>query len=269
MLNDSGRRLEEDKKFDADESHARFSNRLFLRLVARARSFTNVDFKYTIFDACYLRDCRFDSCDFTGCRFVGTNLHGSKFSGCRFDYAIFERTAVDAAILDTECPGFENLKARFARTLRTNYQQLGDAVAANAAMKVELQATEVHLHKAWRSNEAYYRKKYSGWRRIQSFSEWLGFKALDFIWGNGESALKLCRSALIILAVMAFFDVFKFGDAQRVDSYAKAIPTALEVFLGVLSPDHYAKWYLATIAFVRLIAVGFFLSILIKRFNRR
>lgn len=269
MMIDSGRRLETDKKFDADETSVRFSNYLFLRLVAKGKSFTNGDFKYTIFEACYLRDCSFDSCDFTGCRFIGTNLHGSKFSGCKFDYATFERTSVDPDILDTECPGHENLKAKFARTLRTNYQQLGDAVAANKAMKVELQATEVHLHKAWNSNEAYYRKKYSGWRRIKSFIEWFEFKALDFIWGNGESALKLCRSALIILCIMAIFDILKFGDPQRLSSYTKAIVTASEIFLGVLAPDYYAKWYLAIITFVRLIAIGFFLSILIKRFNRR
>ena len=82
MLIDSGRRLEIDKKFDVDQPKTQLSNYLFLRLVARRRTFTEVDFRYAIFDNCYMRDCRFDSCDFTGSRFVGTNLHGSKFSGC-------------------------------------------------------------------------------------------------------------------------------------------------------------------------------------------
>ena len=75
------------------------------------------------------------------------------FTGCKFDYSIFERTLIDADLLDTECPGQENLKMRFARTLRMNFQQVGDAKAANRAIKVELQATMAHLHKAWRSTE--------------------------------------------------------------------------------------------------------------------
>ena len=51
---------------------------------------------------------------------------------------------------------------KFARTLRMNYQQLGFAESVNKAIQIELQATEIHLYKAWRSNEAYYRKKYAG-----------------------------------------------------------------------------------------------------------
>ena len=269
MLKDAGKRLEIDKKFNADESNVEFSYYVFLRLVAKSRSFKNVNFRYTIFDTCYIRDCIFDSRDFTGCRFVGTNLHGSKFSGCNFNYAIFERTSVGPEILDTECPGYENLKAAFARTLRTNYQQLGDAYAVNKAITVELQATEVHLHKAWRSNESYYRNKYRGLNRLALFIEWFVFKILGFVWGNGESLFRLCRSVVIILCLMAIFDVWNYGDPQRVESYFKAIPTASEIFLGVFAPDNYAKWYLAIITFVRFIAIGFFLSIFIKKFNRR
>jgi hypothetical protein len=74
---------------------------------------------------------------------VNTQFSGAKFSGCKFDYATFEKTLIDARVLDTECPGLENLKMRFARSLRTNFQQLGDADAVNKAMRVELSATEI------------------------------------------------------------------------------------------------------------------------------
>jgi hypothetical protein len=269
MLVENRRQHETDKRFDANEENSRFSNRLFVRLSAKDKSFTKVDFKYSVFDACYLRGCHFDSCDFTGCRFVNSNLHGSRFSGCKFEYATFEKTSIDADILDTECPGHENLKARFARTLRTNYQQLGDAAGANKAIRVELQATEIHLHKAWRSNEAYYRKKYQGLRRAKSFIEWVEFKALDFIWGNGESALKLCRSIALVIGAMAMYDLVTFGDPLRFHSYGGAIARAIEIFLGVLAPETHSRGFLATATLLRLIAIGFFLSILVKRFNRR
>lgn len=269
MLPDSNRIIQTDKKFDADVSNGQFANQLFVRLVAKGKRFTNVDFKYTIFDTCYLRNCMFDSCDFTGCRFAGTNMYGSSFSGCKFDYATFERTVVDNDILDTGCPGHENLKMRFARALRMNYQQLGEAKSVNKAIGVELQATEVHLHKAWKSNESYYRKKYSGWKRAKAFVEWTKFKALDLIWGNGESVLKLLRATLLVLFLMSLIDVLGFRDPQHLDSYTKAFLEAPQVFLGTLSPSHYPSEYLAAVLFIRLIAIGFFMAIIIKRLNRR
>jgi uncharacterized protein YjbI with pentapeptide repeats len=147
MLEDSGRVEQKDKAFTDDPVNVSFANYLFTRLVAKGRHFDRVDFRYSIFDSCYIRNCRFDSCDFTGCRFVGTNLYGSSFSGCKFDYAIFERTIVDTDILLNNAPAFENLKLRFSRTLRMNYQQLGDASSVSMAIKLELEATRVHLKK--------------------------------------------------------------------------------------------------------------------------
>jgi len=207
MLIDNNKIHHTDKRFDADVKDESYTNHLFVRLVATKKTFTNVDFKYSFFDTGYLRNCHFDTCDFTGCRFVGTSFHGSSFSGCKFDYAYFEKTFIDSDILDTGCPGPENLKMRFARGLRMNYQQLGDAVSANKAMEVELQATETHLHKAWKSKESYYRKKYTGWKQFGAFVEWVEFKALDLIWGNGESACKLIKVALYVLVLISLYDV--------------------------------------------------------------
>ncbi len=270
MLTASGKKILVDQKFDSDESNSRFSNHVFTRLVAIRKTFTRVNFSYSFFDGCYLRDCNFDSCDFTGSRFSNTQLPGAKFSGCKFEYATFDKTLIDPTVLDTECPGYENLKSRFARTLRTNFQQLGDAVAVNKAMRVELSATEIHLKKAWCSNEAYYRSHHPGFfRRALAFLEWLRFKILDFIWGNGENLNRLIRSVLIVLALMTVGDAFAFGDPGRIRSYIESFSKSFEVFFGALSPDSYWKGYLALITCVRLVAVGFFLSIIIKKFSRR
>jgi uncharacterized protein YjbI with pentapeptide repeats len=169
-LTGSGKIISVDQKFSNNVDGGKYSNHVFTRLVAKDKRFTNVNFRYSFFEHSYLRDCHFDSCDFTGCRFTNTNLAGSKFSGCKFDYAYFEKTLVEPAILETECPGYENLKLRFARTLRTNFQQLGDAGAANKAMNVELDATATHLSKAAWSKESYYRKHYVGWGRLEIIS---------------------------------------------------------------------------------------------------
>ncbi len=264
---DSKRVKSEDKLVDADLENVDLKNHLFVRLVAKQRRFTSADFRYCIFDTCYLRKCVFDSCDFTGCRFVGSILYGSTFTGCRFDYALFERTVVDNDLLETGCPGTENLKMRFARSLRMNYQQLGDSKSANKAVKVELEATEVYLNKAWSSNESYYRHKYAGWKRIEIFGEWVGFKILDWVWGNGESAWKLLRAVGVALLIMWGFGLL-FGDHERFGFFGTLIQTPA-TFLGTVERPNYPQWYLVNVLVARLVAFGLFMSIVIKRFNRR
>jgi Pentapeptide repeats (8 copies) len=269
-LTASGKTISVDEKFQSDVDGAKYSNFLFTRLVAKDRKFRKVNFRYSFFEHSYPRDCHFDSCDFTGCRFTNTNLAGSKFSGCKFDYASFEKTLVEPTILDTECPGFENLKLRFARTLRTNFQQLGDANAANKAMNVELDATATHLKKAAWSNEAYYRKHYVGWTRLKTIFEWMVFNALDFIWGNGENVWRLFRFLILVLALMAICDTVFYGsEPGRISSYWAGAIKSFAVFFGTWAPQEYSRFYLAIITCMRLVLVGFFLSIIIKRFNRR
>ncbi len=269
VFSGSNRTKIEDKKIDTDLIDAELSNRLFVRLIAKGKRLQKIDFKYSIFDTCYLRNCIFDSCDFTGCRFVGTSLYGSTFSGCQFDYCIFERTIVASDVLRNCCPAAENLKMRFARTLRVNYQQLGDAPAANMAIHVELDATQEHLWKAWRSNDWYYRQKYAKGKRVKAFLDWIGFKCLDWIWGNGENAWKLLRAVIVLLALISFRDVFIHRDPWQVRSYLSAAVQAPQIFLGTTSPSYYSSGYLALIVLCRLIAFAFLMSIVLKRFNRR
>lgn len=269
MLTKNNKAISTDERFDADEYDSKFSNYIFVRLAAKGRVFRNVNFRYTTFDACYLRDAKFDSCDFTGCRFVSTNLHGAKFSGCNFEYATFERTIIDSSILDTEYPKQDNLRARFARTMRMNFQQLGDAAAVNKAMRIELEATGTHLRKSILSSEEYYRNKYRGILWFRSVFEFSLFVIGDFVWGNGESLRRLLRCALIILASMTAFDIFNFGDPRLIGGYWIAFMRSFEIFMGVPAPSEYPKPYVAMVTLVRLIAIGFLLSIIIKKFNRR
>ncbi|EOG3604877.1 pentapeptide repeat-containing protein [Enterobacter ludwigii] len=266
---DSGREKISDKKFDSSISNETYINKLFERLVALNIEFKNIDFRYCIFDAAYIRKCSFDNCNFTGCRFINCNFTGTSFNGCKFDYASFDKTHIDNDILDVGCPGPENLKLKFARSLRVNYQQIGDSKSANKAIAIELQATEAHLHKAWDSNESYYRQKYKGRERFYMYLEWIQFKALDIVWGNGESTIKLIRAVMIIILLMSLNHVWCYGDVWSVKSYLDALEISPQILLGTLTPSGYATPYITLITFVRLVMFGFFMSIIIKRFNRR
>ena len=268
-LRPSGREIRTDQAVAHDLVGVKFLNHQFQRLVASKKKFTECDFSFSEFDAAYLRNCTFDSCNFTGCKFTNTNLRGSKFIGCKFDYAQFSNTHVEPEILDTGCPGQENLQQRFARTLRVNFHQIGDAAAANKAIKVELEATRVHLYKAWRSRESYYRKKYPGLERTAMFIEWLEFVVLDFFWGNGESPAKLLRSLAILVVSIALGEVYFLRDGYVLSSYTSAFLQAPEVLLGVTKPQGFSGLALAGIASLRYILIACLVSILIKRLSRR
>lgn len=266
---DTGREILSDQAFAHDLQGVILRNKQFERPVGTKKRFTDCDFSYSQFDSAYLRNCIFDSCKFIGCKFTNSNLRGSRFEGCVFDYAEFSQTQVEPEILDTGCPGQENLQQKFARTLRINFNQIGDAVAANKAIKIELRAGRIHLYKAWRSRESYYRKKYPGLKRVGVFFEWLEFILLDAFWGNGESSIKLLRTLILVLFAIAAGEVYFFKDSHVLASYIEAINNAPQVFLGIVHPSEFSGLVLAGITTVRYVMLACLVSILVKRFSRR
>ena len=268
-LRPSGREIIADQAFANNLDGEEFRNCQFQRLVASGKTFKKCDFSYSAFEAVYLRNCTFDSCNFTGCKFSHSNLRGSTFVGCKFDYAQFSYSHVDPEILDTGRPNQENMQQLFARTLRINYSQIGDVVAANEAIRIELEATRIHLYKAWRSRESYYRKKYSGVQRAKMSIVWLKFVALDIFWGNGESLIKFLRSLILILVLIGLSDAYFLRDSHVLSSYACAFIQSPQVFLGIIEPQGFPGLALAVIASLRYVLFACFVWIFVKRMSRR
>jgi len=268
-LKDSGKEHIVDKIIDGTSTGVNYHNKIFTRVGSKADTYKNVDFSHSYFDHCYFRNCVFDSCNFNGCKFINSNFASSKFLGCKFDYATFQNTIIDEEILDTGFPGYDNLKLKFARSLRTNFQGLGDAESVNKAIKIELEARESHLKKSWKSNEAYYRKKYKDWNRVLACFKWFRFRAQAFVWGNGESTYKLLRSGLILWIIMTIYDVNIVGNLNELSSYLSSFVKMPQIFLSIEKPKEYSDVYLSVIYIIRIISFGLFMSILLKRYNKR
>jgi hypothetical protein len=252
-----------------EEEQREYAYKVYQRLNGRKQTIRKVSFQHSIFEGCYFNACIFDSCDFTGCRFIACNFHQSAFTGCTFKYAIFERCQIDDDILDREAPLEENLKMRFARTLRMNFQQVGDAKAVNKAISLELEATEKYLKKSWISKESYYQDKYGGIKRLRQFAKWIDFKILDLIWGNGESVIKLLRSIAVVNIIIALYDTALRGNIWEIKSYISSLTASPGIFLGIATPQTYPVLVSSTIAATRLITFAFLTAILVKRFGRR
>lgn len=246
-----------------------FALKVFVRLNAKGIIFKNVSFAHSVIDGCYLRSCVFDSCNFTGCRFIGSNLHQSTFQDCKFDYATFERCHIDDDILTTAAPRQDNLRMRFARSLRMNYQQVGDAKAVNKAISLELEATSRHLLESWSSDSLYHRKKYPGLLRMAQFFHWVEFWVLHFVWGNGESVLKLLRSILIAIVMIAIYDAGSLSVQATIYDYWESLKLAPGIFLGTVVQDHHSTAAASTIVATKLVALALLTALLVKRFGRR
>lgn len=265
----SGRERIEDKIFNEEITNNNYHNKLFVRIGAKKKKFNNVDFSHTYFEHCYFKNCAFNSCNFNGCKFINCNFSGSSFPGSIFDYAIFEKTFIDDDILDNNCPSHDNVTKKFARSLRINFQSLGDSESVNKAIEVELRATKNHLFDSWNSNKRYYREKYGGLLRIKMFFHWLYFKTQEFIWGNGESLYKLIRTGILFLLLMTFIDVYSFHNWECFPDYYNSLINMPSLMFGVKNDSSYSELYLSLITLCRLIGFGLFMSILIKKFNRR
>lgn len=254
-----------------EDQPSSFQNKTFVRLGASKKTvFRKVSFAHCVFDGCYLTNCVFDTCDFTGCRFIGSNLHQSKFSGCNFQYATFERTQISDDILVDEAPSEENLRSRFARTLRMNFSQVGDAKAVNKAISVELEATGRYLRNSWAFDRTtYYQQKYPGWKQLRQFLRWCEFKALDFIWGNGESVLKLVRTIAFVLLVVAVYDVATTGNPRDLSAYWDSLQSSPAIFFGVDVPQKFSKTAQWLIAASRFVSLALLTALLVKRLGRR
>ena len=267
---ESEREIIKDKIFNENVNEENYSIKTFIRVGSKNKVFKKVDFHHSYFDNCYFRNCVFDSCNFNGAKFNSSILTGSSFDGCKFDYATFDRTFVDREIIQTGCPGWENVKLKFARTLRTNFDSIGDTEGANDAILIELEATKCHYKKAWKSNESYYRKKYKGWDRAKMFFKWLRFIVLEFIWGNGESLGKLVRSVILLWLIMTIYEVIWIRDDPfSLKYYLNTFRKMPQIFLSIATPSEYSDFYKSLIYALRLIAFGLFISVLIKRYNRR
>ncbi|MEC4049120.1 pentapeptide repeat-containing protein [Flavobacterium sp. SUN046] len=254
-----------------------FQNHLFVRAIARKMIFKNVDFSKTYFENCYLRDCRFIRCNFEGAKFTGSNLIGSYFKDCNFDYVTFEKTFVDDEIFQC-APKRDNLRYKFARSLKLNYASIGDYIKASKAVTIELEATKSHLKDSWLSGEEWYKLKYGGIkRRFEQFRKWVAVSLLDFVWGNGESLWRLIRFNLIIFSILTLFHIFSKSvtDVYKIlDIFIIKIPSN---YFGIVVKgtdnnnyfDYYPAWLNLTLVITRLICFGLLMSIIIKKYNRR
>jgi hypothetical protein len=229
-------------------------------------AFFNTNFTQCDFANCYFRNCRFIRCDFTGATIKESNFRGSQFEQCDFRYTSWEKTILDEHFLDTCLPSEENLARDLTRSLRVNFSQIGNHDAANKAASIEVSLTGQYLYNAAYSRQSYYRGKYKGWSRISHAIGHAHWKALDLLWGNGESIRRVTLSGLFAVIIVALALLMR--DHSQL-TLSDAIWSAFLGFWGIQGRVKLPDSYAVTLTIIRFILFGLFMAILIKRLSRR
>lgn len=264
-LRDHTKPLIEDKEFIADVLEADLSQQTLRRVFAVKKTFVDVSFKQSEISQCYFRNCRFIKCDFSGTSISRSNFRGSQYEECKFRYSTWEHTIPDEEFLDNCLPSEENLARDLVRSLRVNFGQIGNYSAVNKAASIEVALTGLHLFHAAYSKQSYYRAKYKGWNRIIHGVRHAMWKALDLLWGNGESLYRIVVCGLFVIvsgAALLSWQAPQF-------SWPASLGVVATAFWGSNNTSPVPGNYLAVLSSIRFILFGLFMAILIKRLSRR
>ena len=266
-LKDHKKRLIEHKEFEGAVRDQNFSQCELSRVYGVKVIFVNISFKQSDISRCYFRNCRFIRCDFTGANIRESTFNGSQFDDCDFKYTTWEKTHIDEQFLESCLPSEENIARDLVRSLRVNFSQIGNYIAVNRAISIEVRLAGQHLYNAAYSQQSYYRSKYRGLLRVRKSFEHARWKALDMLWGNGESIARVAILGLIVILIAATLILFD----QPQLSIGKALWTALYLFWGLKTDSVGAarEWLAIILTISRYILFALFMAILIKRLSRR
>ena len=257
--------LIEDQEITDNVRKEDLSQRVLSHVYAVEKVFEKVSFKQSEVSNAYFRNCTFINCNFTGATISKSNLRGSTFDGCDFRYCIIEKTFLDESFLDRCLPSEENLARDLARTLRVNFSQTGNYEAVNKAASIEVSLTGQHLFNVAYSKQSHYRRKHKGWERVIYGLKHAKWKALDILWGNGESILKIIVSAMALIVLSALV----LSAAQPQLSFFNSLLAVGSAFWGVKTGIAMLDSYLVLLTIARFCFFGLFMAVLIKRLSRR
>ena len=249
---------------------------------ARKVTFEDCDFSFSVLDRVYFRDGMFRRCKFIGCTFQGCNFRGAIFSECDFSYSHFTSTQIAYGDLFNQLPPRPNVRRELARTLRMNAHYLGDAEGLLDCFWYEMRQTEAYLSEAATGHEEYYKSKYPSLKnRVRFRLLYWRHKVGSFVWGHGESPIRVVRSGLLAVAAIALWIVIcgpSAGGPDFLSAPADSVRFALKhaVFLMLNAPDAEFRPLTTGAMAVKAVAVlsgyavfGLAVSTIVRRYVRR
>lgn len=187
----------------------------FVRIGAKKAKFNSCSLTQCQFEDSYLRKADFTDVDLTGSTFRNCNLEKATFKGCILRYCTFQSTHLDRDEIIGCLPVEPNLRRDLARNLRRNFEELGDKVAADVFLNLEIDAHEQELLGGFRRKTDYYKTHYTGVDQAVAGLKLLGSKLSGITWGYGHRVRRLLISYLtltLFLSIVTYFIGLEFTE---------------------------------------------------------
>lgn len=209
-----------------------FTNEVHEDIQGKGITYRKCDFSYSIFVRGYFHKARFEDCKFVGTRFSATIFRSASFENCDFSYADFDRCVVPIPQMLANLPAYPNVRWELLHNLRANAKSVGDTQHESEIIWSEIE-TEIEHWRSISKGQAGYYQKYSATERF--FGRLRHWRLLieRYLWGHGESLMRLGLATLFCLVVVASFNAI-----GRVDD------------LGAASLHSVATLWLKSFAFI-------------------
>ena len=215
-----------------------FRNLLLEDVEGKGVVYRDCDFSYSIVVRGYFHKARFERCKFRGTRFVTTIFRSAAFEGCEFSYADFDRCVVPVPQVLANLPAYPNVRWELLHNLRANARSLGDTQHESDLIWREIDTEMEHWRSVYQGQAGYYHKYSRAERLLARLRRWR-LLSERYVWGHGESLLRLAVATLGALIVLALLNaVGRVADIRSVSigSFASLWAESF-VFLSALYVD--------------------------------
>lgn len=258
-------------------SQKTINNSTFAKMGFKESTFDQCDFSFCTFVDCYFKSSKFLQVNFTSCKFINCTFDGPKlyFENCKFNYAIFENCYIPYDKMKGNFPKEEeNLRIDICKNLSLQCLSLGDIVNYKKYLFEQRHAEEIHeIRKLFHKSGSYYDKKYNLWEGIGGLFNFIRSKISRFLWGYGEKISTLIRNILLVILIFSLVYLFN-GDFQSnnfISQFGVALYKSVCSFFNISSYESVKSFYIVPLieSIIGIILIGFFVSALFRRINRR
>lgn len=257
-------------------------NSTFSEIGLKNSKISQCDFSFCVFIDCYFKNTEIKRVNFTGCKFINCIFSGSKltFENCDFKYAIFENCYIPYDKMKENLPPEEeNLRSALCRNLSIQCSLQGDYDNYKLYLFEDRKAGEVHeIRKLFHKTGSYYDKKFNFLEGIAGLFNFLRSKISKHLWGYGERMTTLVRNIILIIALFGIL-YFTIPNCIQIENHTTSISFPNAIFLSITSFFNvssnvlflgcWGKVLWITENVFGVILIGFFITALFKRINRK
>jgi hypothetical protein len=256
-----------------------FSNQYLLDIDGKGVTYENCSFFASVIERGYFHQAHFKQCNFRGARFINSVFRSATFEGCDFAYADFNHSLIPIPQLLANLPEQPNVRWELLHNLRANTRSVGDTRFDSELVWREID-TELEHWRAIGKHDSRYYEKYTRWDRIRAKLRRHRLLAERWVWGHGESLLRLAVATVVLLIIIATIatiarlpnlDNVTIGAVLRQWSDTLTLMSALFIDLPTVSATDVASSPVAATfaVLLRYISIGLAVPILYKYIARR